>query len=231
MIHPLNDQQMAVLQAVYDYFREHGTWPTFITIDRPIRRQRHWDTGAIILSLPESLVVPPRQGMRPIITDELRLRLVGIQACDGSADDLERFVRTLRWLAEREETYEPPAGSGDELPQVTSQEVADHLGLDSADLLPLRRLLAMLEASQKGLIGELAQLGDDTSPAATEYRKRIREHHTELYSQGAALHAQLEAITAQAASENDPALIEQLPYAPGFLLQAPTTCAKPCMQR
>ena len=85
----------------------------------------------------------------------------------------------------------------------------------------LRKRVARNEASQKGLIAELAQLGDDASPAATEYRKRIREHHTELYSQGAALHAQLEAITAQAASENDPALIEQLPYAPGFLLRAP----------
>lgn len=84
----------------------------------------------------------------------------------------------------------------------------------------LRRRIARKEASQKGLIGELAQLGDDTSPAA-ESCKRIREHHTELYSQAAALYAQLEAITAQAASENDPALIEELPYAPGFLLQAP----------
>jgi hypothetical protein len=77
------------------------------------------------------------------------------------------------------------------------------------------------EASQKGLIGELAQLGDDTSPAAAEYRKRIREHHTGPYNQAAALHAQLDAITAQAASDNDPALIGELPYAPGVLKDAP----------
>jgi hypothetical protein len=90
-----------------------------------------------------------------------------------------------------------------------------------AQAAQLRKRIARNQASQKGLIGELAQLADDTSPATTEYRKRIREHHTELYSQAVALHAQLEAITAQAASDNDPALIEQLPYAPGFLLQAP----------
>jgi len=90
-----------------------------------------------------------------------------------------------------------------------------------AQATQLRRRITRCEASQKGLIGELAQLGDDTSPAATEYRKRIREHHAELYSQAAALHDQLQAINAQATSENDPALIAELPYAPGFLLQAP----------
>jgi hypothetical protein len=149
----LTDQQTVVLQAIYDHFREHGRWPTFITIDRPIRRRHHWDTGPIILSLPESLIVPPRQGMPPIASDELRLRLLGIQACDGSSDDLELFIQTLHWLAEREETYEPLADSGDEMPQVTSQEIADHLGLGDADPLPLQRLYAMLDLDHWGIGG------------------------------------------------------------------------------
>jgi hypothetical protein len=151
-IPPLTQQERAVLQAIYNYFREHGTWPTFITIDRPIRREHRWDTGAIILNLPASLIVDPRPGnLRPIERDELRLCLLGIQACDGSADDIERFVRTLSWLAEREETYEPPPGSGDELPQVTCQEVADYLGLDQNEQLLLKRLYAMLQLDHWGL--------------------------------------------------------------------------------
>jgi hypothetical protein len=150
---PLTDQQVAVLQAIYDHFRDHGTWPTFITIDRPIRRQHHWDTGPIILSLPGSLIVPPRQGMPPIASDELRLRVLGIQVCSGSSDDTERFVQTLSWLAEREETYEPPPGTDDEMPQVTSQEIADHLGLGDADPLPLQRLYAMLDLDHWGISG------------------------------------------------------------------------------
>lgn len=151
---PLAEQERAVLQAIYDYFRKHGTWPTFIQVDRPVRREHHWDTGAIILDLPESLIVQPRPGhLRPIASDELRLRLLGIRACDGGSDDTNRFVRTLRWLAEREEAYEPPAGRGDELPQVTSQEVADYLGLDPADQLPLQRLHAMLHLDHWGLGG------------------------------------------------------------------------------
>ena len=90
-----------------------------------------------------------------------------------------------------------------------------------AQAAELRRRIARNEASQKGLISELAQLGDDTSPAAAGYRTRIREHHTGLYTAAAALAAQLEAITTQAATENDPALISELPYAPGFLNDAP----------
>ena len=32
-------QQNSVLQGIYDYFRAHGSWPTFIAIDRPFRRE------------------------------------------------------------------------------------------------------------------------------------------------------------------------------------------------
>ena len=88
-IPPLTQQEHSVLQAIYEHFREHGAWPTFISIDRPIRRKHRWDTGAIILGLPASLIVQPRPGnLRPIATDELRLCLLGIQVCDGSADDV-----------------------------------------------------------------------------------------------------------------------------------------------
>ena len=121
---PLNDQQTVVLQTIYDYFREHGIWPKFITIDRPIRRQHRWDTGTIILGIPASLIVPPRQGLRPVADDELRPRLLGIEACKGGPEDTARFVRLVRWLAEREETYEPPTDSDEDVPQVTSEEMS-----------------------------------------------------------------------------------------------------------
>ena len=81
----LTAEQRLVLQAVYDHFREHASWPTFITIDRPIRREHGLDTAAIFLSLPDSLTVGPRPGgLRPIANDELRHRLPGIQACAGA---------------------------------------------------------------------------------------------------------------------------------------------------
>lgn len=141
----LTEQQMVVLQAIYDYFHEHGTWPKFIAIDRPLRRARKWDTAAIVQSLPESAIVPPRQGLRPVRDDELRLRLLGIEACEGGPEDTARFVLLLRWLAEREEAYEPPADSDEDMPQVASVEIAEYLGLtDKNDRLSVDRLRVLL---------------------------------------------------------------------------------------
>ena len=151
---PLTTQQATVLQAIYDYFREHGTWPTFITIDRPIRREHGWDTAAIVLSLPESMIVHPRQGLRPIASDELRLRLLGILSCRGSSDDTDRFVRLLRYLAEREMTYEPEAGIEDDaMPRITSAEVGQYLSIGDADQLALQRLYTILQLDNWGLAG------------------------------------------------------------------------------
>ena len=67
----LTAEQRLVLQAVYDHFREHAGWPTFITIDRPLRRKHGLDTAAIFLSPPDSLTVGPRpEGLRPIANDK-----------------------------------------------------------------------------------------------------------------------------------------------------------------
>jgi site-specific DNA recombinase len=90
-----------------------------------------------------------------------------------------------------------------------------------AQAAELGRQVARNQASAKGLITELSQLGDDTSPAAAEYRKRIREHHADLWNATAALQSRLDEITAQAAEGSDAALITELPYAVGILNQAP----------
>jgi hypothetical protein len=153
-IPPLSEQETAVLQAIYDYFREHAAWPTFITIDRPIRRAHGWDTAAIVQSLPESVIVASQHGRRrPIADDELRLRLLGFLAVRGSSSDTERFVRLLRWLAEREMAYEPTPGDTSGMPQLTSQQVAQYLGFDVTDQLGLRRLLLMLQLDHWGIAG------------------------------------------------------------------------------
>lgn len=149
----LTDEQRLVLQAIYDHFRVHATWPTFIAIDRPLRREHGIDTAAIVLSLPEPLIVPPRPGnLRPIAGDELRLRLLGIQACQGGPDDTERFVRLLRWFAQQEMAYEPEPDSAETMPRLTSDNVAAHLGIHHDDLA-LARLYAMLQLDHWGLGG------------------------------------------------------------------------------
>jgi hypothetical protein len=53
-------------------------------------------------------MIPPRQGLRPVDADQIRLTLAGIGQCDGSGDDDERFTRLIRWFAERDLDYDPP---------------------------------------------------------------------------------------------------------------------------
>jgi hypothetical protein len=129
-----------VLQAVYDFFLENGRWPALAEIARPLRRDRGLDAARIIAALPEVLAIPPRQGLRPVDADQIRLTLQGIGECQGSADDSERFSRLVRWFARRDLEYDPP--SPHEKLQITSAEAAAHLGIEE-DHPALRRLRAM----------------------------------------------------------------------------------------
>jgi hypothetical protein len=91
------------------------------------------------------------------------------------------------------------------LQRLLPESAADEAARRNAEL---GRRLASNEAAQKGLI---AELGGDTSPAASVYRTRIREYYTEFHDAAAALQIQLDALTGKATSENDPALIAELP--------------------
>jgi hypothetical protein len=147
----LTAEQRLVLQTIYDHFRQRATWPTFISIDRPLRREQGIDTAAIVVTLPESFIVQPQHGnMRPGAEDQLRLRLLGIQACHGGSEDIERFVLLLRWFAEEEIAYEPDPDSNETLPRVTSDEVAAYLALDHDDPA-IERFHAMLHVGYWGL--------------------------------------------------------------------------------
>jgi hypothetical protein len=152
----LNPEQRVILQAIYDRFRQNGKWPTFLTVDRPLRRGHGMNTRVVFNSLPESFVLHPRQGMGPADSDELKLRLAGIELCDGGGEDTEQFVHMLRWFAEQELAYTPPVGEEEQMPRVTSEEVAAYLGLDRTDpeyRLVLERLLAMTHLDNWGLAG------------------------------------------------------------------------------
>lgn len=150
---PLTADQRLVLQMIYDHFRAHATWPTFISIDRPLRREHGIDAAAIVQTLPESLIVRPRSTRwRPKTDDELQLRMRGIHACLGGSDDAEQFVRLLRWIAQQEIAYEPELSSEKTMPHVTSSKVAGFLGLCHDDLA-VTRLYAMLQFGYRGLDG------------------------------------------------------------------------------
>jgi hypothetical protein len=137
---PVTAEQRQVMQAVYDYFRKNGAWPAFAAIARPLRRDHGFDAASVIAEFPGTLMIPPRQGLRPVDADQIRLSLAGIAQCEGSADDDERFTRLIRWFAERDTDYDPP--SPQEKLQVTTAEAASYLGIEE-DHPALRRIRAM----------------------------------------------------------------------------------------
>ena len=151
----LSAQQNSVLQGIYEYFRTHGSWPTFIAIDRPFRRKYGIGTAPIVQSLPKSMIVEPRSGgLPPMASDELRLRLPGIAQCMGSSRDTRPFVEVLRWLAEKEAAYEPQPGNDADMPRITSAEIAEYLpGLTDSDQFALKRLYEMLRVDNWGIGG------------------------------------------------------------------------------
>ena len=137
---PVTAEQRQVMQAVYDHFRKNGTWPTLAAIARPLRRGLDIDAADVIAEFPDTLMIRPRQGLRPVDADQIRLTLAGIGQCEGSADDNERFTHLVRWFAERDLDYDPPS-PGEKL-QVTTAEAAAYLGIEE-DHPALRRIRAM----------------------------------------------------------------------------------------
>jgi REase_DpnII-MboI len=137
---PVTAEQRQVMQTVYDHFRMNGTWPPFAAIARPLRRDHGIDAADVIADFPDMLMISPRQGLRPVDGDQIRLTLAGIGQCEGSGDDGERFTRLIRWFAERDLDYDPPGP--EEKFQVTTAEAAAYLGIEE-DHPALWRIRAM----------------------------------------------------------------------------------------
>src|SRR5690348_1260380 len=88
----------------------------------------------------------------------------------------------------------------------------------------LRKQLAKIETAQNGLLAQAERLGDDTRPAAQAMRDRIYAQYTQRHDQHTALSAELDALTTPAPGDPDaadPSLLDELPYAPGLLNEAP----------
>jgi hypothetical protein len=81
--------------------------------------------------------------------------------------------------------------------------------------------LARIATAQAGLFTELERLGADTSPATQAYRQRIQARHAELHEEHARTQAQLDDLTAVAIPDQDPALLDELPYLASQLADAP----------
>jgi hypothetical protein len=85
----------------------------------------------------------------------------------------------------------------------------------------LRRQQAQNETAQNGLITQLAQMGNDTSPAANAMRERITAQFNDLYTQAKTIQAELDGLSTTQEPAPDLSLIDELPYAAANISDAP----------
>jgi len=98
---------------------------------------------------------------------------------------------------------------------------ADHAAARAKREARLRGELDRITTAQAGLMTELARLGADTSPATQAYRERIQAHHADLHAERTSTQAELDELAAAATPDNDPSLLDELPYLAGQLDDAP----------
>ncbi len=154
------DPQRAVLQALYDHFRSDAVWPEFDHVDRQLRRAAKIDVARVAVGIPEVLLVThaPR-GVAPRGHDMMRLTLAGIERCDGGQDDVELFLRALRWLARYEEKHDPEPG--ETTVAVTRAMLAKGLRVPLREAGRLRRLFELLYWERWGGEGSWRALDSD----------------------------------------------------------------------
>lgn len=139
-----------VMQATYTWFRDHsGEWPHFDGIDRRLNRYRAkpLDTARIIRRIPQRYLKPLNYiDGRPDPAGKVVLRLEGVARCQGSDDDVNRFMAALRLMAQKDRSYDPPPDKiGCGIP-ISAQWLAIELELPlMSEPHSIRRLVALLE--------------------------------------------------------------------------------------
>jgi hypothetical protein len=145
--HPkeLTPEQVRVLNAVYDYFLEHGKPAPFWAIDKLLDRE-----GLLLRphaeSMPHGLLMPDvaRRGgfFRP--EDELMVTVDGLRYCEGGMATLDLLARVLAFMAKLEKAFMPT--SSEPKLVVKAAEVKKELGLSPVELEQAYLLIDQFES-------------------------------------------------------------------------------------
>ncbi len=119
----LDDDQRLYLQTIFDYFHEHGRWPTYRYIDRRLTQiRRDLNIEKIAKSLPAGFASTYSYTLR--LDDEAILSILAIYLCAGSEEELDDFIKTLNFCVERYFSAE------EDTVQISSDDLRKHLGMD-----------------------------------------------------------------------------------------------------
>src|SRR5258706_9178352 len=137
----LTREQLRVVQAVYDRFRELGDWPKFGDIDRQFATgRRRLDARRIIRDVPDAILAPLGSASWINPDTPLVLGVAGVALCKGSDDDIELFLHGLRWMATQQRRFVPAAAAASAAATVDSKQVMHGLKLPKTRAEDGRRL-------------------------------------------------------------------------------------------
>lgn len=141
-----------VLQVIYDLFRQRGAWPTFRAVDlRFDRLLGIEDAQAALAAVLPAFLQRAWRAHGFYDTDEVRLSLRGVRACDGGPADLQLLADFMCWLTDTEQSQDQEDESD---LVVTSTEFAEVVGL-------------RVEAEPEGEVADARAAGTDGESLGT----------------------------------------------------------------
>ncbi len=130
-------EQLALLSAIYQGFRERGDWPTFHYIDKALDQQG-LDTNKVAATLPSGLTNLSVRPLNP--ADEANLSVAGLSYLPEATYDVDVFMKVLWYAIERERDY-PLTPDGSQGPSVSSEELQGRLRLTPEEVARVERLI------------------------------------------------------------------------------------------
>lgn len=151
----LSSVQTTLLEVIYNEFRADTAWPTMYRVDRAFVKLKRRGTASatvIMRDLPEGLLMRSQIRSDPALQDEIKLTISGIAHCAAAKNDVESFIRTVRWCAKQEIRRDPKVGETSV--QVTRTQVKRAIPLAlRSDPASMDRLFLLLALHYWGNVG------------------------------------------------------------------------------
>ncbi len=130
----LSADQRLYLQTIFDYFHEHGKWPTYGYLDRKLTQiRRDLDIEEISKSLPSGWA--SAFAFNHDINADAVLSISAISICKSSEEDLANFIRALIFCVERYFSAE------EDTIEISSHILAQHLNMSEVSIRKVGLLL------------------------------------------------------------------------------------------
>ena len=171
----ISEEQRAVLERIYEFFRAGSPWPTFGQLDREFDRNGV-DLPQVLGAIPVVYALLDRNRLfDPQPGIELQLSLFGVAQCADSRDDLALFFDALRWLATIEvEHVIDPSDPSTVAVTATAADFSEHLSSTAWAASPISvRKVGMLLQNQPPRIWQSFGGGSDewTASLTRDVRK------------------------------------------------------------